>query len=206
MLRHPVIGYVRRVGRPVFTTREIAALSGKTPSSATQGLGHLAKQGVLLKIRRGLWADLGNERLSPMAVVPYLTPGHRAYVSFVTALHLRGIIEQIPQVITVASTAHSKTVRTPLATFRIHRIVPALFGGFEWYGKGREVLMASPEKALVDSLYLSVHRKKQYRYFPELHFPTSFRFSAAESWARRIPSKRARALVRKELAKLKTGR
>jgi predicted transcriptional regulator of viral defense system len=187
----------------VFTTREIAAISGKSLSAATQGLNYLEKQGQLQKVRRGLWADMRSERLSPLAVVPYLTPGHRAYVSFVTALHLWRLVEQIPQVTTVASTAHSKTVRTTLGTFRIHRIGPKFFGGFDWHGKGRDVLMASPEKALVDSLYISVHRQKQYRYFPELRFPASFSFRRAKSWARRIPSRRTKIWVLKELAKMK---
>jgi len=190
----------------VFTSREVAALSGKTMSATTQGLSYLARLGILLKIRRGLWADLGNDRLSPLAIVPYIASGHRTYVSFVSALHFRGLIEQIPQVIAVASTAHSKTVRTPLGTYRIHRISPDFFDGFDWYGKSRDVLMASAEKALVDSLYLSVHRKKQYRFFPELHFPASFSFKRAESWARRIPSPRARARVFKDLERLRASR
>jgi predicted transcriptional regulator of viral defense system len=206
MPRDPVLKYVRRIRRPVFTTREVAALSGKTPSAATQGLNYLTRLGVLVKIRRGLWAEAGNDRLSPLAVVPYIVPGHRAYVSFVSALHFRGVIEQIPHVITVASTAHSKTIRTPLGTYRIHRISPEFFSGFDWYGKGRDVLMASPEKALVDSLYLSAHRKKQYRFVPELRFPASFSFKRAEGWARRIPSPRTRTRVLKELERLKTDR
>ena len=206
MPRDPILRYIRRIKRPVFTSREVAALSSKTMSATTQGLTYLTRLGILLKIRRGLWADLGNDRLSPLAIVPYIVSGHRAYVSFVSALHFRGLIEQIPQIITVASTAHSKTVRTPLGTYRIHRISPDFFDGFDWYGKSRDVLMASAEKALVDSLYLSVHRKKQYRFFPELHFPPSFSFKRAESWARRIPSPRARARVLKDLEKLKADR
>ncbi len=206
MPRDPILKYIRRIRRPAFTTREVAALSGKTMSAATQGLNYLVRLGILMKIRRGLWADLGNDRLSPLAIVPYIASDHRAYVSFVSALHFRGLVEQIPHIVTVASTAHSKTIRTPLATYRIHRISPDFFDGFDWYGKSRDVLMASAEKALVDSLYLSVHRKKQYRFFPELHFPASFSFKRAESWARKIPSPRARARVLKDLEKLKTDR
>jgi len=206
MSRDPLLKYIRRIGRPAFTTREVAALSGKTMSATTQGLSYLHSSGILLKIKRGLWADLGNDRLSPLAIVPYITPGHRAYVSFVSALHFRGLIEQIPHVTTVASTAHSKTVRTPIGTYRVHRISPEIFDGFDWYGKNRDVLMASAEKALVDSLYLSIHRKKQYRFFPELRFPASFSFKRAESWARRIPSPRSRTRVLKDLEHLKTDR
>lgn len=202
MPRDPLIKYIRKLRRPVFTTRELSALSGKSLSATTQGLAYLARQGLLLKIRRGLWADASDERLSVFATVPYLVPGHRAYVSFLSALHLHGIIEQIPRVTTLASTAHSKIIPTKIGSYRVHRISPSFFAGFDWYKGEKAFLIASPEKALVDSLYLSVHRNKSYRHFPELHFPKSFSFAKATAWARRIPSARVRTCVLKELGRL----
>jgi predicted transcriptional regulator of viral defense system len=205
MLRDPLVKHVRRLNRPVFTTREIAALSGKSLSATTQGLQYLAGQGLLLKVRRGLWADTLDERLSVFAAVPFLVHGQRVYVSFVSALHLHGIVEQIPRVTTLASTAHARTIRTSLGSFRIHRIAPSFFSGFDWYRGERSFLIALPEKALVDSLYLSAHKKKQYGHFPELHFPKSFSFRRAGDWATRIPSARVRTHVLRELARLKTA-
>lgn len=202
MPRDPLIKYIRRLGRPVFTTRELAALSGKSLSATSQGLAYLARQGLLLKIRRGLWADASDERLSVFAAVPYLVPGQRAYVSFLSALHLFGIIEQIPRVTTLASTAHSRVIHTKIGSYRVHRISPSFFSGFDWYKGEKTFLIASPEKALVDSLYLSVHKKMPYRHFPELHFPKSFRFAKAAAWARKIPSARVRTRVLKELGRL----
>lgn len=202
MPREPLIKYVRRMGRPVFTTRELAALAGKSLSNTSQGLGYLARQGLLIKVRRGLWADPADERLSVFAAVPFLVSGQRAYISFISALHLHGLIEQIPRVTTLASTAHSKIVRTSLGDYRIHRIAPSFFAGFDWYRGGKSFLIASQEKALVDTLYLSVHRKRQYRHFPELHLPGSFSCRKARDWARRIPSARARTAVSRELERL----
>ena len=204
MPRDPLIKYVRRLRRPVFTTRELAALSGKSLSAATQGLSYLERQGLLLKVRRGLWADAVDDRLSVFAAVPFLVHDQRVYVSFLSALHLHGIIGQIPRVVTLASTAHSKTVRTALGVYVIHRITPAFFAGFDWYRGERTFLIASPEKALVDSLYLSAHRKKQYRHFPELDFPRTFSFRKAAGWARKIPSRRVRGRVLKDLERLRT--
>ena len=203
MPREPIFKYVRKIGRPVFSTREMTALSSKSPSAAIQGLAHLARQGVLVKVRRGLWADASDRNLSPFTLATHLTPGHRSYVSFISALHLHGIVEQIPRVVTLASTAHSRTIRTGLGDFIIHRINPAFFGGFDWYRGGGSFLIASPEKALVDSLYLSVHRKKQYGHFPELHFPKDFSFRRAAAWAGRIPSARVRARVSNRLEQIK---
>jgi Transcriptional regulator, AbiEi antitoxin len=55
--REPLIKFVRKLGRPVFTTREVSALAGKSLSVTTQGLRYLAEQGILIKVRRGLWAE-----------------------------------------------------------------------------------------------------------------------------------------------------
>jgi len=200
--REPLIKFVRKLRRPVFTTRELSALSGKSLSTTSQGLRYLTAQGLLIKVRRGLWAEADSDRLSRYSIVPFLVPGHRAYVSFLSALHLHGIIEQIPQVHTIASTAHSRTIRTPLGTFRIHRISPGFFAGFDWNGPDCGFLLASAEKALVDSLYLSAHRKKQYGNFPELEFPSSFSLAKAGQWARRIRAQRVRAIVLRELDRL----
>ena len=56
-------------------------------------------------------------------------------------------------------------------------------------------LIAEPEKALVDCLYLSAQKKKQFGHFPELSFPKSFSFKKARGWAGEIPDKRLRASV-----------
>jgi predicted transcriptional regulator of viral defense system len=203
MAKESLLRLMRTLGRPVFTTRELAALSGTSFSATTQQLAGLARQGLLVKVRRGLWADPADDRLSVFAAVPFLVPGRRIYVSFLSALHLYGIIEQIPQVVTLASTGHSKIVRTALGVYRIHRIAPAFFAGFDWSRPGRAYLIASPEKALVDSLYLSAHKARSYRHFPEIHFSPGFSFRRAAAWARKIPSKRVRLRVLKDLERLR---
>lgn len=122
----------------------------------------------------------------------------RAYVSFLSALHLYGIIEQIPQVVTIASTAHTKILTTKIGTFSVHRIAPSFFTGFNWYQKTGNFLIAEPEKALVDCIYLSARRKKQFGYFPELHFPETFSFKKVREWVEKIPSPKISVYVRKK--------
>jgi predicted transcriptional regulator of viral defense system len=182
-------------------------MSGKSLSVVTQALNYLETQGAIFKIYRGVWAEQGSKSLSPYQAIQFLFPRHRAYVSFISALHLYGIVEQIPQVINLASTAHTKSIRTRIGDFSVHRIAAPFFNGFGWYGKGGDFLIAEPEKALVDCLYLSSRRKRQFGYFPELHFPKRFSFKKAERWAREIPDIRIRAHVQKRLKEIeKTGR
>jgi len=206
MGRQPISIYIKKLNKPVFTTFEVSVLSGKSPSVVTQSLNHLAEIGLLLKIYRGVWAEAGNELLSPYAAIPYLFSRQRAYVSFLSALHLHGIIEQIPQAITLASTVHTKTIRTRLGVFSVHRISPRFFKGFDWYRREKSFLIACPEKALVDSLYLSACKKKQFAYFPELHFTKSFDFRKAVGFVNSIPNGKIRLHVLKKLEALKSRR
>ena len=198
MPKRSILSYIKQLRRPVFTTHELANLSGKSLSATTQSLSFLEREELIFKIYRGVWGEVGNERLSPYIVIPFLLPRHRAYVSFISALHLYGIIEQIPQMITLASTVHTKTIHTKIGTFSIHQITPLFFDGFDWYKGTGNFLIAKPEKALIDCLYLSACRKKQMGYFPELHFPKSFSFKKVKEWTKRIPNPKIRSNVQKK--------
>lgn len=197
-----IMVFVNKLGRPIFTTHELVALSGKSRSTVTQCLTRLVAQGLLMKVYRGVWAASAARSLSPFEVIPYLFPRHRVYVSFMTALHLHGIVEQIPQVITLASPSHTKTIQTQVGVFSVHRIAPAFFDGFDWYQGDGRFLIAEPEKALIDSLYVSSRRKKQFGHFPELHFPKAFSFQKASQWAERILEHTIRRYVLQKLATL----
>jgi predicted transcriptional regulator of viral defense system len=199
MAKRSLFWYIKQLHRPVFTTHELCISSQKSSSTVTQALNVLEKEGIIFKIYRGIWAERGHEKLSPYAVIPHLFPRQRAYVSFISALHLCGVIEQIPQVITLASLVHTKTVHTTIGTFSIHRIHPRFFDGFNWYKKEGTFLIAEPEKALVDSLYLSTRRKKQFGHFPELHFSRAFSFKKTKEWVKRIPEYKIRTCVQKRL-------
>lgn len=202
MKRQPILKFIKKINRPVFTTRELSAFSGKSSSVTTQALNYLTKQGLIIKIYRGIWGQRDDKDLSPYAVISYLFSKHRAYVSFISALRLYGIIEQVPQMITLASTAHTKIINTKIGSFSIHRIGANFFKGFGWYKKTGSFLIAEQEKALVDCLYLSSCKKKQFGHFPELHFPKSFSFSKAKKWAKNIPDAKIRLNVQKKLEEI----
>jgi len=204
--RQDITIFIRKLGSPVFTTHELTAVSGKSASTVVQSLNHLVKQGLLTKIYRGVWAEQITRAVSPFEVIPALFPRQRVYVSFITALHLHGIVEQIPQIITLASTAHTTVLRTKAGIFSVHQIAPTLFDGFDWYkGEGR-FLIAEPEKALIDSLYLSSRKKKQFGSFPELEFPAKFSFKKAKGWVNRIPQKNIRTHVEEKLKVIERSR
>ena len=194
--------FIRKLNRKVFTTHELIAVSDKSASTVVQSLNRLVSQGLLIKVYRGVWAESGAKKLSVFEIIPYLFPRQRVYVSFITALHLHGMIEQIPQVITLASTSHTRTMRTKVGVFSVHQITPTFFDGFNWYKAEGSFLIAEPEKALVDSLYLSGRRKKQFGHFPEMHIPPEFSYKKALQWSERIKEKKIRTYVLERLKKI----
>ena len=122
-----------------------------------------------------------------------LTRPFPAYVSFQSALAARGAIDQIPREISVASLAKPRRVETRLATFVIHRLPPALFGGFE---ESDGVAVATVEKALFDYFYVAAASGRTRARLPELDLPASFSRNKLESWLTRIRSVRLRTRVR----------
>jgi len=199
-----VIQAIGNVNRPVFTTREIATLRRGSLSSTSQSLALLSEQGVVKKITRGIWALPSHPNFTPFMVVPFLTPEQRVYVSFISALHLYGMIEQIPQVMYIATTGRGRIINTSVGTYSFHQLNPQLFRGFEWYGKRQDFLIASPEKALIDCLYISSRKGKRFGSFPELEIAPDFSFDRAKEWVNLIPDKRIRGYVSRKLEEIKS--
>lgn len=199
MAKKPILFFIKKIKRPVFTSFELANISGKSPSTVTQSLNYLEKQGLISKIYRGVWIEKDNKNISPYSIINSLFPFQKVYVSFLSALHLYGIVEQIPQIITLASTAHTKKIRTKLGVFSVHHIAPAFFKGFDWYKKDGSFLIAEPEKAFVDCLYVSFYKKKQFSHFPELHFPKNFKLKKVRDWINEISNEKNKLYVRKKM-------
>ena len=143
------LAHLRALREPVVSTDDAAVVFRAERSAATHTLTRLATAGLLKRIRRGLWTT--DVTLDPLLVPGYLTAPLPSYVSFQSALFLHGMISQIPNVIYVASLAQTRTVRTSLGTFSIHRLAPSFFGGYEIV-QTSGVNLATSEKALLDTL------------------------------------------------------
>ena len=75
-----------------------------------------------------------------------------------------------------------------------------MFGGFAEAEDGGK--LATPEKALVDFLYLSPARSRLFAALPEVELPKAFRVGAAREWVRRIPAGRLRTVAARKLDEL----
>lgn len=181
---------LREMRQAVVTTREAAARLGLPAHAVVKTLNRLARDGVILKISRGLWAL--SRRIDPLALPEHLTAPYPSYVSLWSALHRHGMIDQIPREIYVASLDRSKRIKTSVGGFVIQHIHPSLFGGFVTTDGAK---IATPEKGLFDTVYLSGARGRRSMQFPELELPPGFSDDTVLEWVSRIPSRRLRTLV-----------
>lgn len=194
MRTNDAYGSLVALGRPVVETREAAARLGTSLSSTTRILRATENAGLVRQLRRGLWSlDPG---LDAFVAAPYLTAPFPAYISFWSALAEHGMIEQIPRSVSVASLDRAQTIDTPIGTFSIHHLAPDVFEGFT--GTPETGYLATPEKALFDSVYIRVPRGGQ-AYFPELSLPASFDPAKSEVWLAAIARPRLRTLVARGL-------
>ena len=172
---------------PVFATSEVAELTGSAPSNVSRDLGRLEEEGMITRIRRGIWAIVHHPDFSPYAVVPHLFDGEEAgYVSLLSALNLHGMIDQIPRVVQVITTLQRSQLQTPAGTYEFHQMKAELFDGFGPYRGGGIFDIATPEKALFDTMYLSARRGRRFAHMPEIEMPMGFSPPAVEEWITRV--------------------
>ncbi|MDA0680974.1 MAG: type IV toxin-antitoxin system AbiEi family antitoxin domain-containing protein [Proteobacteria bacterium] len=159
----------------IFTTRDYAAASGASMSSASRHLDALAKRGAIVRVTKGIWANTAHPHFHPLACVPYLLGKEQGYVSFLTALHLHGMISQIPRTLQVATTGRPRVLDSPIGKFEFLRIKPELMSdGVDWSDTYQPYLMASAEKALLDTLYISTRKNRRFVSLPELDMDGAF--------------------------------
>ncbi|MGH7546231.1 MAG: type IV toxin-antitoxin system AbiEi family antitoxin domain-containing protein [Gemmatimonadota bacterium] len=188
---------------PVFSTSEVAKLAGVEVSNAARDLARLERDGLVRRITRGFWAVPTHPDFSPYVVVPHLVgepPG--GYVSLLSALNLHGMIEQIPRVVHIVTTRQRSVLMTPVGTYEFYRIQEELFGGFKPYRRTGNFDIATPEKALFDTLYFSARKGRRFASLPEVELPDGFSVREFESWAAKINHPPLRTAIRLRWEKL----
>lgn len=175
-----------------FETADASALLRTTSSHASRVLERLCEAGQVIRLKRGLWAF--PDRIDELQLPEYLTAPFPCYISLQSALFYHGIISQIPEVIYAVSSARTRRWVTPLAAVSIHHLNPTFFFGFVSVGEG-SVKMATPEKALLDCIYLSPAKSRLFASFPELDLKDTFNVTTARRLIKQIPSARLQTIL-----------
>ncbi len=187
---------LQEIRRPVIETGEVLARLGISSASGGKLLRNLEKAGHLKRLRHGLW--LLDLQADPFSIPPYLTAPFPAYVSLWSALSRHGMIEQIPRQVFVISLGRPRKVETPLGTYSIHHVAPEVFGGYTT--SERAGFIATPEKALFDSVYLPSAQRRGI-YLPELELTGNFNVDALMDWTPKINADWLRTKVTRGLEK-----
>jgi predicted transcriptional regulator of viral defense system len=154
MKRQKLIQKIETLGKELFTIKDLRKLF---PEDAyiNISVNRLLERGDLVKVIRGVYAlkrdDLNIEKIGAQLYYP-------SYISFESALARHGIINQGRYGLTLATTRHSKQINIAGVECTYSRLKPALFFGFELMDR---VFLASPEKAVLDELYLICMGKRE---------------------------------------------
>jgi predicted transcriptional regulator of viral defense system len=144
-----------KIQKPFFSLDDVAYTLGIQPGSAAVLCSRYVKKGLLVRLKRGLYArteqlrNYGQQdlfRLANFLQVP-------SYISLTTALSYHGLTTQVQRgFFESISLKRTRKFEVGQFTFLYSKISLYLYKGFE---RVEDVFIALPEKALLDSLYLA---------------------------------------------------
>jgi len=159
-----------------FTTRTYAFFLNKSISVATRKLKHRTRVGEMIQVTRGVWGNKYHHDFTPYGVIPYLLGNEEGYLSFLSAMHRHDMISQIPSSIQVATTGRARILKSPIGEFHFFQIKPELMSeraGIQVFNGPVTYNIASPEKALLDTFYLSTKKGRRFKKLPEIELHSS---------------------------------
>lgn len=138
----------KKNGLNFVTKTDVVRLFGfKTSNTAYKFLQRLEKKGIIKRIVRGKYLVEGLEvndfLLANVAVSP-------SYLSLESALNFYGVLSQFPYTITSITPRRNASFELNNKSFEYSHLSGDLFWG---YIKNNDFLIATPEKAILDTLY-----------------------------------------------------
>ena len=189
---------------PVFTTREFAQLCGKRIDVSSRSLNKLSRDGVIIRVTRGIWMQPRNHAFVPNVLIPHLLGTEQGYLSFLSAMHIHGLLGQIPGSIQIATTGHGRKLASEAGYFDFIHLKPSMMtSGVTTFDVGSHFYpLATPEKSLLDTLYIATRRGKRFASLPEINCeslnPETFHALLKEQ----VPAKPIYSAILKRVLKL----
>jgi predicted transcriptional regulator of viral defense system len=145
---------------PVFETTLL--LAGKVnPDSVRLQLTRWTNSGRVYQLRRGLYAIAPPyQKVKPHPFLIANRMQRASYVSGQSALAFYGLIPDTVQITLSVTTGRPERLKTPLGVFKFRHIKTELLRGYRMTtlhsqkGSEQQALVATPEKALLDLVYL----------------------------------------------------
>ena len=140
-------------GRAIFSVQQLANLIGKPKAIGTVYASRLVQKGLAERVLKG---KICFEKDDFIMATQLIEP---SYISLGSALLFHGITKQIQKDIECVTAKNSLKFKKLGIVY--HKIPAQLFFGFKKHAKGKSYAMiAEPEKALLDGLYLNIFSEK----------------------------------------------
>ena len=169
--------FIQIAGKYPVVETKILLTGFSRPSSLQVQIGRWEKSGKLIKVKRGVYLlDRPYRRIEFWE--PYLASllKRPSYLSLEKALEFHGCIPEGVPVYTSVTTKRQAMFSSPAGAFSYRHIDPSLFWGYDGHTLGEQTaLIASPEKALLDRIYL-YRRKLPHGYIRELRLQNVEKF------------------------------
>jgi predicted transcriptional regulator of viral defense system len=134
-----------------FTTKDLRDLLGiENRRTFEEAVKRLESENILTKVERGKYVKT-NSAYSKFEISQFIY--NPSYISLETALSYYGLVEQLPFEITAITTKKSIEKEFNEQIYSYKKINKELFIG---YRREEDFLIAFPEKAIFDQLYLSL--------------------------------------------------
>lgn len=141
--------------KQLFRLGDFVTLLGADERSLRVELSRLTARGLIERVSQGLYANPFNPPGPDELAMALKTP---AYLSLESALSRQNVLSQDPATYTLVTTAGPYTFQALGRSFEYHHLKREYFTGFVREG---ELLVAEPEKALVDLIYLRHSRTRE---------------------------------------------
>lgn len=146
-----IMTILQRCPRSLFTTEDLKKLLNIAKENTLyKRIERLINQGILLSITKGKYRYAYKEA-NDFEIANFIH--NPSYLSFESALNFYGILIQTPYQMLSATTARSKRVEVNNKEYRYIHLSPELYFG---YRKEKNFLIAYPEKAIIDQIYLAI--------------------------------------------------
>jgi predicted transcriptional regulator of viral defense system len=147
---------------PVISGKLLKVLAADAPGLKTN-LHRWQKKGRVIRLRRGVYVlNQEDSRIRPSRLFLAKEIYGPSYVSMEYALSVYGLIPEQTAAVTSICTKKTMSFKNKFGSFIYQHIKTSAFAGFEQEKDeaGLAYFMATPEKALVDFIYLNRNRIK----------------------------------------------
>ncbi len=150
---------LQKLNLSIFSPREFQRIFGVSTFATSKFLYQHSRKKFFIKLRNGLYCLSSNIPPSFMIANKLYEP---SYISLETALSFYGIIPESTYTLTSVSTRATHTFKTLGKEFSYTKIKKNFFTGYTLLANNNEkFLIAEPEKAFLDYLYMASLNKKK---------------------------------------------